>query len=160
MHKVVTVSLCIFYSRTGLSQIGIYSSVRVLNAEEEGNMYRQLFTVAVITAVLATPGCMSMGNESVKDETSESLSQKIKKGETTKAQVRTLFGEPSTVTSLPGGKEQWGYIFNQHKANPLDLVPVVGALQSRHGSSTNVSVAITFGASGVVEEYSTSRTNL
>lgn len=62
---------------------------------------------------LTLAGCSSVGNQSLKNETQESVKTKIVKGKTTKQDVLASFGEPDS-RSLIDGEEQWSY----------DLLPV------------------------------------
>jgi len=67
---------------------------------------RFLRTLAVtlsLSGLVALTGCASEGNETLKNETSASIDQKIHDGVTTKDQIRALFGDPRESTFTDSG---------------------------------------------------------
>ncbi|EHA6622781.1 hypothetical protein JMB75_004475, partial [Salmonella enterica] len=67
---------------------------------------KKIIIVGFVFLTLA--GCSSVGNQSLKNETQESVKTKIVKGKTTKQDVLASFGEPDS-RSLIDGEEQWLY---------------------------------------------------
>ena len=80
---------------------------------------------AVFTGMLLT-GCVSVGNELLLNETTVA---QIKAGETTKAQVTALLGEPTyqRSTQISGYTyEWWSYKVSTSTINPLEYILLVG----------------------------------
>lgn len=76
---------------------------------------------------LALAGCSSVGNQSLKNETQESVKSKIVKGKTTKGDVLASFGEPDS-RSLIDGEEQWSYTMYNSQSKATSFIPVIGLL--------------------------------
>ena len=76
---------------------------------------------------LALAGCSSVGNQSLKYETQESVKSKIVKGKTTKGDVLASFGEPDS-RSLIDGEEQWSYTMYNSQSKATSFIPVIGLL--------------------------------
>ena len=64
--------------------------------------------IAILSA-LVLGACSAVPENSPQRETQESISQKITKGKTTKADVKSMFGEPVSATSKERGAEEWHY---------------------------------------------------
>lgn len=106
-------------------------------------------SVATVIAV-ALSACMTVGDERVKQASSESLQQKIVRGKTTKAEVRTLFGNPAEIGFSDSGNEQWSYEYQQ-----VNVFKVYGALFS--GGRTDEGgkkIVVLFDKNGIVLNYS------
>lgn len=73
---------------------------------------------------LALAGCSSVGNQSLKNETQESVKSKIVKGKTTKGDVLASFGEPDS-RSLIDGEEQWYYTMYNSQSKATSFIPVI-----------------------------------
>lgn len=84
---------------------------------------------------LALAGCSSVGNQSLKNETQESVKTKIVKDKTTKQYVLASFGEPDSH-SLIDGEEQWSYTMYNSQSKATSLIPVVGLLAGGADSQT------------------------
>ena len=82
--------------------------------------------LSVVLAGMLLAGCVSVGNERLLDETTVA---QIKAGETTKAQVTTLLGEPTyqRSTQVSGYTyEWWSYNVATSTINPLEYILLVG----------------------------------
>lgn len=101
----------------------------------------------IILAVIAvTLGCAASGTRLSKEDI-----QKIKEGETTRAQVIEMLGAPPISTLGSDGKEIFTYHFSSLKMSPQNFIPVVGLIQSR----TNMNIQMThilFTKDGIVEK--------
>jgi len=64
--------------------------------------------IAILSA-LVLAACSMVPENSPPRETKESINQKIGKGKTTKAEVKAMFGEPSSTASKDRGSEEWRY---------------------------------------------------
>lgn len=101
----------------------------------------KLTSALVLGGMLALSACASGGNESIKNETSASVDQKIRDGVTTKEQVRQLFGDPAQSSFTDSGHEQWQYAFDNSKSDAANFIPVYGDLhQGQHGTSKQLTI--------------------
>ncbi|HCT9899622.1 TPA: hypothetical protein OUD55_004275 [Citrobacter koseri] len=71
-------------------------------------------------------GCSSTGNQSLRNETSQSLQSKIVKNKTTKSEITSALGEPDTRTTLDSGNESWRYFMVNNQINASSFIPIVG----------------------------------
>src|SRR2546426_12804427 len=76
--------------------------------------------------VLVVYGCATAGNPALLDP---AIISQIKIGQSTKADVARLLGEPnyrSTTQMNNRQNEVWAYGYAKHETNPLVYVPIVG----------------------------------
>jgi outer membrane protein assembly factor BamE (lipoprotein component of BamABCDE complex) len=106
--------------------------------------------IAILSAfVLAA--CSMVGENSPQRETQESVNQKITKGKTTKAEVKTLFGEPSSTTSKERGVEEWRY----KMSSPASTVKIPGFEKFfSSGTEKDKTLLVDFDRRGIVTNYS------
>lgn len=72
-------------------------------------------------------GCASTaGNQSIKNETQQSIASKIIKGKTTVAEIRSLYGEPASKNSVDNNEENWLYSLVDSKMTAATYIPIVG----------------------------------
>ncbi|HIC3679647.1 TPA: hypothetical protein ACW4EH_004808, partial [Salmonella enterica] len=83
-----------------------------------------IFLFLTITFLLS--GCSSTGNQSLRNETSQSLQSKIVKNKTTKSEITSALGEPDTRTTLDSGNESWRYFMVNNQINASSFIPIVG----------------------------------
>ncbi len=93
---------------------------------------------ALLTAMLLA-GCASVGNESLADSTSESVSRQLIKGRTSQAEVRRIFGDPIKTSFASNGNELWEYEFSRMRSKVTNFIRYVnlvhsGAWCSKHKS--------------------------
>jgi outer membrane protein assembly factor BamE (lipoprotein component of BamABCDE complex) len=113
------------------------------------------FVFVAIIASLALAGCVSSGNENLRSETEQSVQGKIVIGQTTKAQIRALFGSPLSTSFTDGGLEIWNYEFINVSADAVSYIPVVN-LFGASASGKKKSLVIMFDRSDVVQRFSMS----
>jgi outer membrane protein assembly factor BamE (lipoprotein component of BamABCDE complex) len=107
--------------------------------------------------LIGLSGCVGSesGQKQISDPTKVS---QIQKGITTKADIRTAFGDPAGMNFLENGDEEWTYSYVNMSVSPINFVPVVGIVAgdvSQKVSSLNV----TFDKRGIVKAYATNNTN-
>lgn len=85
---------------------------------------KKLLLAAMIATTVA--GCASSGNQKLKNETENSVQNKIQEGKTTKAEVKSYFGSPDAVSYTDGGNEIWKYSFAKVKVNGTSFIPFYG----------------------------------
>jgi outer membrane protein assembly factor BamE (lipoprotein component of BamABCDE complex) len=109
-------------------------------------------TPVVAMLVVTMLGCASAGNQALKEQTKETVSQKITKGLTTKDQVRKEYGDPMDTSFTEGGSEIWKYRYAHAETTAMGYVPIV-----RHfAGGTDVDkkeLVILFDKNGVVENF-------
>jgi len=113
-----------------------------------------LAAVAVSLAVLLT-GCAT-GNTSIANESTSTLSQKLVKGKTTKADVSKNFGEPSE-RGMNESKEYWAYQMAQSSAKTF--IPFASLVTDSSGINGKY-LRIFFDKKGVVDSYELSDTKI
>lgn len=79
-----------------------------------------------LTITFLLSGCSSTGNQSLRNETSQSLQSKIVKNKTTKSEITSALGEPDTRTTLDSGNESWRYFMVNNQINASSFIPIVG----------------------------------
>jgi outer membrane protein assembly factor BamE (lipoprotein component of BamABCDE complex) len=106
--------------------------------------------IAILSA-LVLGACSAVPENSPQCETQESISQKITKGKTTKADVKSMFGEPVSTTSKERGAEEWHY----KMASSSSTVKIPG-FEKFFGSSTDNdrTLLVDFDRRGIVTSYS------
>jgi outer membrane protein assembly factor BamE (lipoprotein component of BamABCDE complex) len=106
--------------------------------------------IAILSA-LVLAACSAVPENSPQPETQESINQKITKGKTTKADVKSMFGEPVSTTSKERGAEEWRY----KMANSSSTVKIPG-FEKFFGSSTDKDkmLLVDFDRRGIVSSYS------
>jgi len=103
--------------------------------------------VAVSLVCLTGTGCVSAhGNKSVADVQTTS---QIQKGKTTKAEVRSMLGEPGTKSEMADGSEMWSYSYYRGQTRLATFIPYVGLLFGGHKSESH-SLGVGFDPNGVV----------
>ncbi|WP_323636977.1 hypothetical protein [Pectobacterium polaris] len=74
---------------------------------------------------LSLVGCSSSGNQSLKNETHESVKTKLVKGKTTKQDVLASFGEPDNHM-VKDGEDRWFYTMYNNQMKATSFIPIVG----------------------------------
>lgn len=124
---------------------------------------------ALLSSCALILGCASSGNPEIRRE---DLTSQIKIGESTKDDVRRLFGHPNgtsrytgTVPQLPGHpttppgafSEIWTYVHVSTEIAPVTFIPIVGLFAGNATSEVN-QLAITFDDKGIVRGVRTGHT--
>jgi outer membrane protein assembly factor BamE (lipoprotein component of BamABCDE complex) len=106
--------------------------------------------IAIVSALMLA-ACSAVPENSPQRETQESINQKITKGKTTKADVKSMFGEPVSTTSKERGAEEWRY----KMASSSSAVKIPG-FEKFFGSSTDKdrTLLVDFDRRGIVTSYS------
>ena len=106
--------------------------------------------IAILSAfVLAA--CSMVGENSPQRETQESINQKIAKGKTTKAEVKAMFGEPSSTANKERGGEEWRY----KMSSPTSTVKIPGFEKFfGTGADKDKILLVDFDRRGIVTNYS------
>lgn len=103
----------------------------------------------LLIGLLFVIGCtiVDFGSERIIQD--DILSQ-IKEGKTTKAEVKTLLGEPFDVSFMANGDEQWKYFYTRSKVKGTTYVPIVNLFESGVDSKTDT-LTILISEEGIVK---------
>jgi outer membrane protein assembly factor BamE (lipoprotein component of BamABCDE complex) len=110
---------------------------------------KKIFSILILFSVMA---CASGGNQSLKGQTQETISQKIKVGNN-KQQVTAVFGSPSDVSFTDSRNEIWKYEYIDASSKPQNFVPFVNLINSGMEGQKYL-LAVFFNKNGIVENYS------
>ncbi|QTF10883.1 hypothetical protein HC231_19255 [Brenneria izadpanahii] len=67
-----------------------------------------------------------IGNQSIKNETQQSIASKITNGRTTKSDIERQFGEPTRKTALDSNEDMWLYSIMNSNMSAISYIPIVG----------------------------------
>ena len=110
-------------------------------------------SAALLSAGLA--GCASVGNESIADASSESVSASLIKGKTHQERVREMYGDPAKTSFTDSGNEIWEYNFSRMMSKPTNFIPYVNLIHSG-AEGDKKSLVIFFNKAKVVQQYTLS----
>jgi len=119
----------------------------------------------LVVISLSAVGCTSATSGTMQSQ--DKLSQ-IQKGVTTRSEVETLLGPPTSVTSEPDGTTVMLYVAGEvNTQNDFSwMIPVAGAFIPQHNSTSQrmQQITVTLDASNVVTDYqvndNTTQTNV
>jgi outer membrane protein assembly factor BamE (lipoprotein component of BamABCDE complex) len=114
---------------------------------------RLLPIVALLSCMLAA--CVSVGNESIADATYDSVAANLRKGITTQADVRKVYGDPLKTSFKSNGFESWEYEFTRMQSRPTNFIPYVNLVHSG-ADGEKKSLVIFFDKRKVVQDYTMS----
>lgn len=118
-------------------------------------MRRISLFVLMVTVVFMFAGCaVKTGNEKLEDVSNATVEDALKKGETTKVQVKELFGEPEEVDFMDNGLEKWTYSHKRKSAKAINYVPVASWFVS--GTNDTTKTLVVLFKNDVVENYAVS----
>ncbi len=100
-----------------------------------------------------------MGNESIADATSESVSKHLIKGKTTQADVRKVFGDPIKTSFSSNANESWEYEFSRMQSKVTNFIPYVNLVHSG-AEGDKKSLVIFFDRAKVVQDYTMSTSKI
>lgn len=116
-------------------------------------MKKLALLVMAAVSVVALAGCSaSMGSSTIKNQSNQTLSQKIVKGQTTESQVARMFGQPYSKTFKGNGDAEWLYQRNTVRNNFVSYIPIVGFFAG-HQNDTNKILTILFHKNGTVKDW-------
>ena len=115
--------------------------------------------IILFATVLILGGCASAGNQSLKAETEATMSQKLKEGQTTKAEVRSMFGSPLETSFTDGGAEIWKYQLDDVSADAVNFIPIVNLFGSSY-SGTRKELVIMFDQNDIIKRFSMSESDV
>lgn len=110
-------------------------------------------TLVIATSVFFT-GCTAVktGNEKLGELDKKSVEQIIVKDYTTKADIKSIFGDPDTTDFDNNSLEKWTYLHVRKASKGINYVPIVNMFVSGTNDTTK-SLVIVFNDNGTVKNY-------
>lgn len=81
---------------------------------------------ALLTLIVLSGCASTAGNQSIKNETQQSIASKIFKGRTTKEDIQKQFGEPTRKTTVDTNEDMWFYSIMNSNMSAMSYIPIVG----------------------------------
>lgn len=111
-----------------------------------------------LLTIMVLSGCASTaGNQSIKNETQQSIASKIIKGRTTKQDISREFGDPTRKTTVDTNEDMWFYSIMNSNMSAISYIPIVG-LFSNGTDMKSKALTVTF-QGDKVENWSFSESN-
>ena len=104
----------------------------------------------VLGLVFGSGGCVSMGRDFDASRVSE-----IKEGQTTEAELISMFGNPNNRATGTGQATQLTWMYTHHRTKPGTYVPVVGTFIGGADTEQRM-LTVNLDSEGVVTSYSVS----
>lgn len=112
---------------------------------------------ALLTLIVLSGCASTAGNQSIKNETQQSIASKIFKGRTTKEDIQKQFGEPTRKTTVDTNEDMWFYSIMNSNMSAMSYIPIVG-LFSNGIDMKSKNLTITF-TGDKVENWAFSESN-
>ena len=113
--------------------------------------------VALLTIIVLSGCASTAGNQSIKNETQQSIASKIMKGRTTKQDILQQYGEPTRKTTVDTNEDMWFYSIMNSNMSAMSYIPIVG-LFSNGTDMKSKALTVTF-QGDKVESWSFSESN-
>jgi outer membrane protein assembly factor BamE (lipoprotein component of BamABCDE complex) len=107
---------------------------------------------AGLAVLFLMTGCVSIGNQAIKNETQQTIQSKIVEGKTTKEQVRAALGEATSVSFTDSGNEIWTYTYTHSSPKAQDFIPIVNIF-TQGSDQTTKQLIVMFDKNEVVSKY-------
>ena len=109
---------------------------------------KQVGTISLASLLFFTLlGCGSYGSKSI---TSDELVSQVKVGQSTKADVKRILGDPAFVNFTESMEEVWQYNYSRSEASASTFIPVVGAFIGSQDTEMHT-LTIRYDKNGVVK---------
>ena|SRR2546425_4023111 len=107
--------------------------------------------VFMLASLLVVTGCVSAGRKIDQESV-----DRIKQGETTKAQVLEWLGSPDRIVRDGRGNETFTYYYYRSTAKPQTFIPIIGPLVGGANVQSQF-LSVSFGPKGVVSRLMSSQ---
>ncbi|WP_337029424.1 hypothetical protein [Pantoea agglomerans] len=87
---------------------------------------RTKFAGSLLTIIVLSGCASTAGNQSIKNETQQSIASKIIKGRTTKQDISREFGDPTRKTTVDTNQDMWFYSIMNSNMSAMSYIPIVG----------------------------------
>jgi glycine betaine/choline ABC-type transport system substrate-binding protein len=112
-----------------------------------------------LAVVVLMGGCASTGNQTLKTETEISVGSKIVVGETSAAEIKSMFGSPFESSYTDGGLQIWKFRLDDMNADAVNFIPVVNLFGSSM-SGKRKELVILFDDEDVVKRFNMSESDV
>lgn len=113
-----------------------------------GATFSSVLVILAFTLWFGLSGCSTVGNKQILNQ---NLISQIKPGESSKADVQRLIGEPTKQNYLDSGDTVWEYDLTQSQIRGASFIPVVGLFAG--GANIQVhTLTIRFDKRGIVKD--------
>jgi len=119
---------------------------------------KKLFIIGLVSMAILTSGCVSTGNVVLKEETRQTVDEKLSAG-MSKEQVTAIYGEPIDVTYTDSGNEIWKYFFSKTKMKASSFIPYYGILKSG-STGDSKTLVLFFDDSGTLVKHTMSTSKI
>jgi len=96
-------------------------------------------------------GCASSGNEALRHENAQTVSNKVIEGKTTSKEVESMFGAPTSTSFTGNGLEIWSYDFEDVSADAISYIPIVSSFGGT-ASGTKKQLTVLFDDRSIVKK--------
>jgi hypothetical protein len=104
-------------------------------------------------------GCASSGNQTLKTESEISVASKIVIGETSAAEIKSMFGSPYESTYTDGGLQIWKYRLDDMNADAVNFIPIVNLFGSSM-SGKRKELVVLFDDEDIVKRFNMSESDV
>lgn len=87
---------------------------------------RTKFAGSLLTIIVLSGCASTAGNQSIKNETQQSIASKIIKGRATKQDISREFGDPTRKTTVDTNQDLWFYSIMNSNMSAMSYIPIVG----------------------------------
>jgi outer membrane protein assembly factor BamE (lipoprotein component of BamABCDE complex) len=115
---------------------------------------KERFLALLLAALLAAQGCVSGGTKEITDPAKTS---QIQIGKSTRADVKTLLGEPAKVNFTDNNEEVWEYAHVSATPRAATFIPIVSIFADDADAKGDI-LTIRFDKNGVVKNMRQGKT--
>lgn len=114
---------------------------------------KMIYLSAAVAVALGVTGCaVKTGNETLGKMEKSQIDSQIVKGKSTKADVKSMMGDPDRTDFDNNGNEKWTYTHIRKDAKAISYVPVANWFVSGTNDTTKTFVVL-FTDEGLVKNY-------
>lgn len=116
---------------------------------------KKLIACVAVTALMFSGCALKSGNDALGKMDKTQVSNGIKKGKSTKEDVKAIFGDPEQVDLDNNGNEKWTYSYDHRDDKLINYIPYANSLAGGTNDKKKMLV-ILFSSHGVVKNYALS----
>ena len=109
------------------------------------------FAVTALLAAFLVTGCVSTGNDAMKEQNQQTIEQTIIKGKTNKQEISSRFGSADSISFTDSGNEIWTYRHTRSKPMARNFIPY--NFFSLGENIQTKELVILFDSKGIVSNY-------
>jgi hypothetical protein len=113
---------------------------------------------AAMLAALSVGACASAGNDVLRTQDAKAVDQNIIDGKTTRSEVESMYGAPTSTSFANTQNEIWIYRWSRATSRPENFIPYVGLLVASNDVQKK-ELVILFNEQNIVVRHSMRETN-